>query len=944
MCNHASISDVPRVVNEQSPISQRTKVKEIRASKKQLHKKQLHKKPSSIGDISRMDEFNNHLTSNFIPNNQIIKMIIYTSRSITCHIQPRPRVLQGCAFRYLARPLINQKSASPSRPRAMRHPPLCVAFISNAPIFPRPSRRPRLSRCRFRATAEEELHIRRAAAERVRRTEVPAATTPVPAAETGPDFVVPDAALRFDEFGVSEDAAAAAGIIIAGRDTVAAADAAVDGAAAETGAAPRVGAIRVGEAARGAREGVLRLVRESAVTGQLRLPTGSEAALLAWEAGLVVAMMLLLRAGVSSTLRWIHARLNGSGRGDAVSYEQSVFECMQRPVESVSVFTVATVLAEAVTRPLAAAGLLRYLRTLRELGFIVCATWFLLRWIDRIRARFVVDRRIDGAQVDATSRIATVATVAVSLLISLDTVGINVQTVLAFGGIGGVAIGFAGREIISNFFGGFMIYVTRPFTVGEWIRSIEEQELNGTVEDIGWYLTRVRTWDKRPLYIPNSRFSTLIVENGSRMANRRILHTLDLRLEDIPVLPQIVADLTKMLMSHSELDPRQHRMAYVDGFGAFSAQVWLSCYTKSVFLYDFRRVQQEVLLDAHEIIRSHGARLATINTRDVRPGIDVDRYGPFGDNASFRSPSNEPKVEETPQPQKFKISDIPGAPFFSNTHASDDAYFNIESGVSEEHFAAVDSAQTTKPAETAVPVAQEQQRSTSEAAVAAAAAALAAARRNAARIEEENAHLKRTNAEGANTMKISAVSGKNSSSTAGSQSTDAADSGTMKISAASKPTAADNSQSTDAADSGTTKISAVSKTSSPPRSSNTNDDSKEHDGATIGTMKITTAPKPTASSQSASSNNDDSSSGTMKISGAPAPTATSHGSDVSAESNGTGAMKISVVPKSSATSPEAGSSGTMKISAVPKPSSTSATSESSATGAKGSSNGVSESS
>ena len=65
-------------------------------------------------------------------------------------------------------------------------------------------------------------------------------------------------------------------------------------------------------------------------------------------------------------------------------------------------------------------------------------------------------------------------------------IGIYVQTVLASAAIGGVAIDFAGREMISNFFGGFMIYVNRPFTVCEWIRNIKEEELNGTVEDIGW--------------------------------------------------------------------------------------------------------------------------------------------------------------------------------------------------------------------------------------------------------------------------------------------------------------------------------------------------------------------------------------------------------------------------------------------------------------------------
>eukprot|EP00171_Calliarthron_tuberculosum_P019454 IDg19454t1 len=296
-----------------------------------------------------------------------------------------------------------------------------------------------------------------------------------------------------------------------------------------------------------------------------------------------------------------------------------------------------------------------------------------------------------------------------------------------------------------------------------------------------------------------------------------------------------------MLMAHSDLDPRQHRMAYVEGFGAFSAQVWLSCYTKSVFLYDFRRVQQEVLLNAHEIIRSHGARLATINTRDMRPGIDVDRYGPYGAKASFRSPSNEPKVGETPTPQTFKISDIPGAPFFSRMHVSDDAPFNIESGVSEESFVAAfrpdKKQQSDKNAAASPPTApasnpavetpvtsadnaREQQRSTSEAAVAAAAAALTAARRNAERIEEENAHRRRALSEAtsaSNTMKISAAP-KASSSGPSSQST----------------------ESSDAGNSGTMKISAVTKPTSPP---------KDSDSA-AGTMKISTAPKTTATTSS----------------------------------------------------------------------------------------------
>jgi len=80
----------------------------------------------------------------------------------------------------------------------------------------------------------------------------------------------------------------------------------------------------------------------------------------------------------------------------------------------------------------------------------------------------------------------------------MQTLGYSISGVLAFGGIGGIAVGFAARDLLANFFGGFMIYMDRPFDVGDWIRS-PDQEIEGTVEKIGWRLTTIRTFDKRPL-------------------------------------------------------------------------------------------------------------------------------------------------------------------------------------------------------------------------------------------------------------------------------------------------------------------------------------------------------------------------------------------------------------------------------------------------------------
>ena len=125
----------------------------------------------------------------------------------------------------------------------------------------------------------------------------------------------------------------------------------------------------------------------------------------------------------------------------------------------------------------------------------------------------------------------------------------SVSGLLAFGGIGGIAVGFAAKDLLANFFGGLMIYLDRPFSVGDWIRS-PDKEIEGTVEDIGWRLTRIRTFDKRPLYIPNSIFASISVENPSRMSNRRIYEKIGIRYDDMSKMNTIVTEVKLMLQKH----------------------------------------------------------------------------------------------------------------------------------------------------------------------------------------------------------------------------------------------------------------------------------------------------------------------------------------------------------------------------------------------------------
>jgi MscS family membrane protein len=195
------------------------------------------------------------------------------------------------------------------------------------------------------------------------------------------------------------------------------------------------------------------------------------------------------------------------------------------------------------------------------------------------------------------------------VLLVLQAFGFSISGVLAFGGIGGIAIGFAARDILANFFGALMIFLDRPFSVGDWIRS-PDRDIEGTVEDIGWRLTRIRTFDKRPLYLPNSIFTSLAVENPSRMLNRRIYETIGLRYEDVNRLPVIVENVKKMLEEHADIDHRQILMVNLVSFGPSAVEFFVYTFTETTDWQTYHEVKEDVLLKIAAIVDEQGAEIA----------------------------------------------------------------------------------------------------------------------------------------------------------------------------------------------------------------------------------------------------------------------------------------------------------------------------------------------
>jgi MscS family membrane protein len=303
-------------------------------------------------------------------------------------------------------------------------------------------------------------------------------------------------------------------------------------------------------------------------------------------------------------------------------FDDSLLEAARRPL-GWGIWIVGISWAAQIAGQGSESELFNYVDPVRQTGVTWVLVWFSIRFVRGIEGQLTESSDkydLDRTTVIAVSKLIRASLIITGVLMVLQGLGFSISGVLAFGGIGGIAIGFASRDLLANFFGALMIFLDRPFSVGDWIRS-PDKEIEGTVEEIGWRLTRIRTFDQRPLYVPNAVFTSVSVENPSRMLNRRIYETIGLRYADVEAMPGVVQDVQEMLKSHPDIDQNRTLMVNFVEFGASSLNFFIYTFTKTTVWTEFHAIKQDVLFRIAEIIRKHDAEIAfpTQTVQLVRP-------------------------------------------------------------------------------------------------------------------------------------------------------------------------------------------------------------------------------------------------------------------------------------------------------------------------------------
>ncbi len=294
-------------------------------------------------------------------------------------------------------------------------------------------------------------------------------------------------------------------------------------------------------------------------------------------------------------------------------WDEALISSVARPL-GLFIWIIGLCFAAEIVQSRTDAAIFKAIDPIREVGVIITLAWFVIRFIKRAEHNIVrkyenSESPVDRTTADAIAKLLRVSAIITATLVIIQTLGYSISGVLAFGGIGGIAIGFAAKDLLANFFGGLMIYLDRPFNVGDWIYS-PDKEIEGTVESIGWRLTTIRTFDKRPLYLPNAVFANIAVVNPSRMTNRRIYETIGIRYRDADKMADIVKDVKDMLQNHPEIDTKQALIVNFNKFAPSSLDFFVYTLTKTTNWFRFHEIKQDVMLKIIELIEKHGAECA----------------------------------------------------------------------------------------------------------------------------------------------------------------------------------------------------------------------------------------------------------------------------------------------------------------------------------------------
>jgi len=247
-----------------------------------------------------------------------------------------------------------------------------------------------------------------------------------------------------------------------------------------------------------------------------------------------------------------------------------------------------------------------------RLASIILIGWFVWRLVDGLSAFAMsraqkTDSALDDQLVPFISKTLKLFIIVTGVLVVAQNMGYSVSGLIASLGIGGIAVAMAARDTIANLFGSVMLLVDRPFIVGDWIKT---SEFEGVVEEIGFRSTKIRTFEKTLVNVPNSLLANMVIDNIDARSMRRIKMRIGITYGTTTEKMQLAIEgIEKILREHPGID-QGFSLVKFDDFEESSLSIFLYYFSQSKEWAVYLQVRQEVNMQIMQLLESLGLSFA----------------------------------------------------------------------------------------------------------------------------------------------------------------------------------------------------------------------------------------------------------------------------------------------------------------------------------------------
>ncbi|ACY16993.1 mechanosensitive ion channel family protein [Haliangium ochraceum] len=328
-----------------------------------------------------------------------------------------------------------------------------------------------------------------------------------------------------------------------------------------------------------------------------------------WKYGMIVLLFFVAWLVKSAVVTILGRYMRRITRHPRLRYLDRLVEHAQGPIGALTMALVFSIALPYLLLPGQAARVADFAL---ELLITFAAVWLAYRLIDVVSdflaARAATtDSKLDDQLVPLVTKVLKLLVVVIGGIFILQNRGVNVGSLLAGLGIGGLAVALAAKDTLANFFGSLMIFIDKPFQVGDWV-VVDSTE--GVIEEVGFRTSRVRTFYNSLVTVPNALVTNSMVDNYGARRFRRYKTTLGLAYDTPPAKIEAFCEGVRALIARTPGMRTDFYMVEFTGFGASALELLVYSFMDTPTWNEELRTRSNLNLDIMRLAHDLGVSFA----------------------------------------------------------------------------------------------------------------------------------------------------------------------------------------------------------------------------------------------------------------------------------------------------------------------------------------------